>query len=479
MKQKTLFRNILGFVFLALMTLTFSWNFITLIKDFKYTVFIEAIIFLIFIIGIVLLVKRFAIFYPVQCFFIFLIALVIRIIWILNVSSIPVSDFNLIYQASLDWVKGDMTFINTPYFKNWSYQLGYTWFQSIIIRIFGEGFIAIKVINCILSSITCLVIFITAKKLFGSSVAIIAGLLTATDIGLVSMCSVLTNQHIAILLFYFAFYILISYEDKKYMWIVAGVVAALGNLMRPIGIVVLTAVIVYSLFFTCSRKLFDRHVLIKISIFLFTYIVVGFLISRIFIFSGITEEPLGNRNPLWKFITGLNYETKGRYSDADLEYLSGYKSSDERIEREKQLIIERITSFEKLPELFKDKYKIMWVNMDYTVNWSIHNTEPSQKHFFGFSKEKFYAIVLGIDKSVYTVGLLLTFIGSIYILFFNKSPHNGIYLYMLVILIYIFIHLFIEIQPRYRLFILPGIYIMSSSGIKFLSNFKDDDILIK
>ena len=56
------------------------------------------------------------------------------------------------------------------------------------------------------------------------------------------------------------------------------------------------------------------------------FYLVHYIISYSFISAGITQYPLSNRDPLWKFTVGFNHETKGGYSAADAEYIMSLKS---------------------------------------------------------------------------------------------------------------------------------------------------------
>ena len=73
-----------------------------------------------------------------------------------------------------------------------------------------------------------------------------------------------------------------------------------------------------------------------------SFYLVHYIISSSFISAGITQYPLSNRDPLWKFTVGLNHETRGGYSSADVEYVMSFKLGKEREAVEKKLIQERL-----------------------------------------------------------------------------------------------------------------------------------------
>ena len=60
------------------------------------------------------------------------------------------------------------------------------------------------------------------------------------------MTSVLTNQHLATFLFYLAFYLLIIDDNsKKYIWLYVGILLSLGDIIRPLGSLILLAIGIY------------------------------------------------------------------------------------------------------------------------------------------------------------------------------------------------------------------------------------------
>lgn len=482
-KMKRSFFHLPASIFFALvMFITAIWNLITLFTDFKIKVFLAVLLFFILLLYSIWGIKKLRIPVWVQGAFIFLFAMAVRLIWIYSVPTVPTSDFELLYNASVDWIHKDMAFVKTSYFDFWSYQLGYTWFQSRLLILFGEGTFAVKIINCTLSSLTVLTGYLTAKKLFGPNGAFITGMLMACDICLVTMTSVLTNQHVAILLFYFGFYLIACLDHKIWVWVLAGVIIAVGNMMRPLGIVVIAALLVYGLFFMIGRnpgkkalfhdgirmkvKEFLNAKLILLMVLLVSYFLTGFLINQAFILSGVTDKPLGNKDLLWKFVAGLNYDTKGQYSQKDIEYISSTQSFEERQEKEKELINRRLKQTEKMPGLIKDKFKVMWVNKDNTMRWSVMFVEEGKDQLFGrLSKDQLLSVTIGLDKVIYTTGLIFAFIGAFFFISSNDPKERGVFLIILFVLAYMGAHLIIEIQPRYRMCILPGIYIMAAKGL--------------
>ncbi|HBN82993.1 MAG TPA: hypothetical protein DDZ89_04050, partial [Clostridiales bacterium] len=86
--------------------------------------------------------------------------------------------------------------------------------------------------------------------------------------------------------------------------------------------------------------------------------------------------------------------------------------------------------------------------------------------FFGkLTKGQLYSVAMGLDKAVYTTGVIFALIGALFFIGSEDKKERGVSLIILFILLYMGAHLLIEIQPRYRMCVLPGIYIMAGRGL--------------
>ena len=96
------------------------------------------------------------------------------------------------------------------YFQKWTYQLGFSFYESIVIFIFGESPRALKFLNILYSIGTVLVVYLAASKLFNELSGRMAGLISAFYIPSIIMCSVLTNQHLSTFFYFLALYLVIN-----------------------------------------------------------------------------------------------------------------------------------------------------------------------------------------------------------------------------------------------------------------------------
>ncbi|MGG0252227.1 glycosyltransferase family 39 protein [Bacillus toyonensis] len=406
-----------------------------------------------------------------------ILAFSIRLIWILNIQTPVESDFGMMYNGALQATKGDFSFAQSIYYTSWVYQLGFTMYEAFIVNLFGEGTFLLKLLNVFYCTGTTFLVYKITSHIFNEWSGRVAGLLYAVYIPSIVLSSVLTNQHLATFLFYLGFYLLITKGlSHKYMWIFIGVSLSLGDIMRPLGGIILIAVTIYVFLqgmlgkskqdiFTSIKKL--------CGIFVVFYLV-HYIISYSFISAGITQYPLSNRDPLWKFTVGFNHETKGGYSAADAEYIMSLEIGEERKAAEKKLIQERLADPQKVLSLFGDKFILMWAEYDSSPVWSLLTLGNTDNDMITLKDD-----LTKYEKNIYTTSMLLSTLALLYLIL-TKQNNTHYTLFLLLIIGYVTVHFLIEYQTRYRYFIMPSFTIIQSYGLylcyRFISNKKTSKV---
>lgn len=393
----------------------------------------------------------------------FVFAFIIRFIWILNVNTPIISDFSVMYQSAIDAAKGNYEFSKNSYFSTWVYQLGFTMYEAVVIKLFGEGPFMLKLLNILYSTGTTILVYKITSRVFNEVCGRIAGIIYAVFIPSIVMTSVLTNQHLATFLFYLGFYLLIiDNHSKRNLLIYSGILIAIGDIIRPLGSLILLAIGLFLLitqFFGVDKV---RKILTikKITGILITYFLVHFLISQLFISMDITKFPLSNRDPQWKFVLGFNHNTAGWYSNEDAEYVGQFPVGNEREKAETELIKERTADKQKLLKLFWVKLESMWTGFDGALDWSLGHTVKT-------------SLIYNLFKLERLMYLIMIFFGIISLikLFKEGFSRSVLVLFFLLILGYVAVHLLIEIQTRYRYFIIPSFVIIQSYGVFTLYEF--------
>ncbi|WP_247739304.1 hypothetical protein [Bacillus sp. 165] len=335
-------------------------------------------------------------------------------------------------------------------------------YEACIIKVVGEFPFILKILNVIYSVGTTVFIYRITSKVFNEFCGRIAGTVYAFYIPSIIMSSVLTNEHLSTFLFYLGFYLLVSKGIQyKYTWLYIGILLSLGDITRPLGAFVLLAVILYVFVFSFigSKTGEKSSIITKFIGFIVAFYVVHYLVSYSFMAAGITSYPLSNREPYWKFVLGFNHGTVGQYSNEDAKYVSQFPIGNERDEREKQLVKERITDKKKLAVLFKNKFKIMWGSNDASISWSLGTlNKPNLSNLFFM-----------FERAYYMVMMAFAFVAAIVLCI--KDENKRFTLFLLLIIGYVCVHFLIEVQTRYRSFIIPSFAIIQSYGIYLVYRF--------
>lgn len=383
--------------------------------------------------------------------YLLIFSFIIRLLTILFIDVIPVSDFKTLLLASQNILDGDYLFNNTSYFYNWAYQIGFVFVQSLFLRIVNSV-LFLKIVNCIITSLICIVIYLISKEFSNKKCAQSISFLYSIFIFPLTFTQVLTNQHLSALLIYFGLYILIKKNTilkEYYRYILSGVLISLGNIIRPEGIIT-----IFSVFLFCLLTLNKKNLKKQISNFMLL-ILSYVLIFNIFSFglkiSGIAPNGLTNNAPQWKFVLGFNFDTNGSYSDDDEWTITDKKAGY-------NLVINRIKdNITNIPKLFIKKSIIFWT--DNSLNWGIPVDENNN-----------YIELYNFNNSYFFVILLLAIIGIINVFKFREN--KNILLITNQITITFMVYLLIEVQSRYVYFAQISIFILASIGVKALLNNK-------
>ena len=79
---------------------------------------------------------------------IILIGLILRILWIVNVNTLPYSDFETLYNGAIGLINNDNTlFTGVNYIARFSHLSYMIVYMALIMKIFGEAVLTIKIGN--------------------------------------------------------------------------------------------------------------------------------------------------------------------------------------------------------------------------------------------------------------------------------------------------------------------------------------------
>ncbi len=396
---------------------------------------------------------------------VFLAALVLKGIFVLCTNTVPVSDFSVFYLNAVELVKGKRAFEQDFYFRTWAYQTGPVIYYACLIKLFGAGLLPLKLINCVFMAGSNALIYLLARKVSTDFAARYVALLYLFYPAPYLLSSALTNQHLAAFLFLTAIYALMSRRMNLLgSAITAALLIALGNAVRPLGLLLVTSVTIWCVI----RALHDGSIarVIVAAILIVAYIVGSLGISSIVQMTGINSQGLKNNFPLWKFVVGLNHQSKGLYNLEDDKNIYQISDFNKRNEKAINTIKERVSVEPfKLATLLCTKVFIMWAEYD-TLMWSFYEEVDGELRAPPEVKG-IEQTVLSFEKGFYVLIFALLGFGFISVLT-NRIIKEEFMLLSIILLCFILVHLFIEIQVRYRYFSVLIIFVLAARGCEFL-----------
>ncbi|MDM1522353.1 glycosyltransferase family 39 protein [Empedobacter sp. 225-1] len=381
-------------------------------------------------------------------YIIFFSAFFLRLLFILNVNVIPISDFKLLHDTAISLANGDMEPLsNEVYYKLWNYNIPFTLFEALIIKI-SDNILLLQLINALLSSGIVLLIYYCSRILFNEKTALFSTFLAIIFPPFIIYSGILTNQTISIFFILLALYFFL--KNKSFSWI--GLFIGIAQIFRPIGTIFLFAFIIlliYQLIYDnkYSLKFVKIKLLNSLKLFL-SYHFILIITSLVLIKGGFSENSLyHNASSNYKFLVGVNYDSKGGYSAEDSHLL--FSTYDKNFEEySKELIKIRIEDKLKLTNLFEEKFRIMWASPDSTFYWA----------------DWYNNNLISLTNYMWVIILFLASFASLRLV--NNKVNEKIVLYLPIVLgLFIGTYFLIEIQSRYRYELYPFFIIIASYGM--------------
>ncbi|MDP8230816.1 MAG: glycosyltransferase family 39 protein [Candidatus Gorgyraea atricola] len=140
--------------------------------------------------------------------FIFLLAFIIRLLFVLQSSDIPTADAYIYDGLGLSLSQGN-GYVNMYGSPHSFYPPFYPFFLSLIYAIFGHSYLAVRIIQSILGALTCVFIYSIGNRLKGSAVGVLSASVAALYFVFIKSAELLlTESFFTFLLCAIVFYIL-------------------------------------------------------------------------------------------------------------------------------------------------------------------------------------------------------------------------------------------------------------------------------
>lgn len=405
---------------------------------------------------------------------IFILSLTTKLIFVMLVNSKPESDFETIFQTAGMYADGTINTFNVGpggYYDIWAYQSVYTLYQALVLYLY-HSIDALKLLNVFFMAGSSVMIYKICSTIFSHKIAFVTACLYSLYPEMIFYSPLLSNQHLSTFFVLLGIYFLL--KNNYISLVFSGIFLALADLMRPEIIIVLVAAF-FCLIVGCVR--YDRNNVVrefsKFSIVLFIYIIIHLLTSSVIKLSGVNQYGIDNRNPEWKFMVGLDKEHLGAWNTSHVNILAMEDAS----ERKKE-IIDYVKATYKTPQdvasFVFDKQSFMWSSPS-PVYFTFNDGELTRTVKL-FGKEHYMNdlvnIFISVDKIYYTfiLGLFLISVADVFLsMIRGVQPSRELYFIMMVCLVNFMIYLLIEVQPRYKYFVMPFVFIVAAQSLTRLN----------
>lgn len=385
----------------------------------------------------------------------FALRLTLAIAFIFITDAVSGSDFGRMFEAAKDISKGSREYLQNDYFYRFPYQTGFAAYEGLILFLTNGSKLVLQLLNAVYMAFSNMLLYLIAKRFVSETSAQAAGVLYALYPAPLFLAGVLTNQHLAVLLLFLAVYILVRKELTPLGCAAAGAVIALGNVMWPVGIIVMLAGCIWAIVEVIKK--YSVLKLISAALIPVSYFITGAVLSFVIVITGLNPEGLTNNRSKWMFVVGFSQNGSWNQEDYD-KYM--FLPEDEVDEKMADAAKERITEMGPLGiiKLFLRKCKIIWGNPEDT-SWGFGHKE-------GGLWQAVRGALAGFDKGVYLSAFLLAAYGLWCSLIKKEDIQKGL-LPLLIFCGYFGVYLIIEVQSRYKYTGALAVFILAALGIEY------------
>jgi len=403
---------------------------------------------------------------------VFLLAFILRLIYLLQVKSNPhffSPTMDPLYHdiwaqniAGGNWI-GSKVFFRAPF---------YAYFLAIVYKIFGHNYIIPRVIQHLIGSFSCILVYFVAKRLFNRTVAIVASLLAATYGMFIYFEDELVLDSFLVFFDLLLILFLLKTKDspKLSRWFACGIILGFSAITRPNILFFIPFVWLWIfLVFTKQRKLkeiltFCIMFLIGSALVIFPVALRNYLVAKDFVLiasqGGINFLIGNNRNA--DGMSAVLYKEDWQYRDfehmAEKETGRSLKSSEVSNFYYKKGIKFFLDEPEKAFKLWVKKLYIFWNKFEVSNN--------QDTYFFRKYSSLIRILLIGFwfIGPLGLVGMILSWLGGKERANLRKSillPILFVFSYMLTVVMFF-------VTSRFRLPVIPFLIIFSAFTLVWL-----------
>lgn len=174
-------------------------------------------------------------------------AFIARLIFVLAVRPVPVSDFEWYYERAIQLANGFGYTVNGYPTAYWP--PGWAYFLAGIVKVFGPSILVGEIAQSCLNALTAGIVFLIGESLFGITSGLVAGVVYAVLPSAVEWNATLASEPLYTLLWALATYIWVSRSPDRLSWFaISGLLLGAAALVRPSALLIWLVLLVYAVF---------------------------------------------------------------------------------------------------------------------------------------------------------------------------------------------------------------------------------------
>ncbi len=251
------------------------------------------------------------------------IGVALRLIIIFSTNITPEADFARFMKTAQAFA-GSGNFPEPDYIAAFPHILGYPLVLSGVFKIAGVSVLGAQLFNVFLGAISILLVFLIAEKIFGLTAGFISSLLYALFPDHAIAAAIPCAEPLFTALMLLACYIMscIAQSQTKaktlYLYVTLGICTGVLNIIRPVGSVLLIAVLIIHFAFLCTQQVKEKKqelasrlmiILVPVLILLVTFYVPNAVFKNMA--SSVLDQQVADNAPGWNFYVGMEPSTGG------------------------------------------------------------------------------------------------------------------------------------------------------------------------
>lgn len=385
-------------------------------------------------------------------------------IWVFAFHPVQAPDYETFFRAASDLANG-RPLSGKDYIAMFPHILGYAAFLSVFLRIFGESLMTAALVNVVLTTLSGIMLYLLSLKYFGRKAAFLLFLLwTVCPSKLLYNTMSLSEPFYTCLLLVFFLLVSIVAEicpGKGQIGLAAGagllsgLVLAMVNAARPIGIIPIIAFLLWLLFLSDWKEIRPRKkaILLYTCLLILSYSAAGGVWKA---YASARLEQTPPSVPGYSIYVGFNPQTQGSYSDEDMDLLQSryFGEYDRNAEAAQQSMLEsakqRITENKNgIPSLMVHKLKTL---LGHDEGGAFYSRESLS--------DRAYSLCCVVSNLWYYLICILAAAGCVQR---GKQPEGDCVLIAPLCLIGIVLaQLLVEVAARYHYCLIPMLLLMAA-----------------